>query len=443
MMARSDLSQYDASSRAASELEYVIKREKRAGEGAAAVPAEQAMKDRRQYEVSSSRNVTRVLFISQDTELLNPTQQTLDGYINISDLFDEVHILILREGIPPKNPVLRAAHNVWIYTAASRGWWQMAAAGVAMASAQLQFAAGFRPDLIVARDPFESARVAHILGAQYNRPTQLHVLEDYTTKAFAKKNHHNFFRRFLPQFTIPKFSSVRTQTATIERIVKEKYSIADIAILPKYQDYEALIDKEVSYNLKATFKPIIFFLLYIGQLGHNSTVHKAIDAARFVLKNRRVGMLVIGDGPARGEFVKRTKTLGIDSQVVFLPQVIDVVPYLKSANMLLVTDTDQASEEIVLQGAASGIPIVMRRTEKREDIFIHGESAFMFDQTNLQMCTDGINTLLNDIDLREQFVAAGQQVIRDKFHSDPSEYLEAFRNSIEEAFFVDTDVRES
>ena len=159
-MARRDLSHRDASSHAASELEFLLRKDKQAKEQEHSVTPQEAMSQERVYSVQSNRDITRILFISRNTDLLNPTRQTLDGYINISELFDEVHILILRQGIPPKNPVLRVSNNVWVYTVSTRYWWQARKSGLDLLRKQLVFANGFRPDLIVARDPFESAIIA-------------------------------------------------------------------------------------------------------------------------------------------------------------------------------------------------------------------------------------------------------------------------------------------
>ena len=80
-MARRDLSKVDASDNASSELEYVIRRQVRVAEPVVpSVAAGVAMRQERIAKTVSNRDVTRVLFISRNSELLNPAQQTLDGY---------------------------------------------------------------------------------------------------------------------------------------------------------------------------------------------------------------------------------------------------------------------------------------------------------------------------------------------------------------------------
>lgn len=436
-MAKRDLYN-EASHHAGYELDSVLKRTSPKAE-TKRVSVEDAMREERLYRAKSNRNATRVLFISQDASLLNPTTQSLDGYVDISSLFDEVHILILRSGIPAKNPVLRVGDNVWLYTASAHSWWNKTAAGADLIEQQLQFANGFRADLIIARDPFESALLANKLAKKYNRPSQLHVLEDFTTREFKKLAPENFWRQFIPKRTIPQFPSVRTLSGNVEKYISSKYTIPDLAVLPKFNDYESLINIKPTINLKEKYRPFVFIILYVGKLSHRSTLYRAIDAARFVLKNPRVGMVVLGDGPAKPEFKKRAKQLGIEEQIVFESRVDDVVPYMKSANMLIVTDTDDDSDEVVLKGAATGIPMVMSRNEHREDLFEHGRSAFLCEETDLQSFTDSINTLLNDLHARHVFSDNAQLMIQERFHQNIKEYKEAYRLSLEQAIFVETD----
>ena len=436
-MAKQNISTIDASKRAASELEYILRGEKK--DETPKITVDEAKKQDRVYQADTTRNVTRVLFISQDTSLLNPTRQSLDGFLNLSELFDEVHIVILRQGIPPKNPILRPATNVWIYTASVPHWFMAPLEGIKVINEQLVFAAGFRPDLIVARDPFESAIVAARIAHQYQRPVQLHVLDDFTTADFVKKSKNNFWRQFMPWFTVKYFPSVRAATSNIEMMLSKRFTIPDCSVLPRFHNYDSVTEAAAGINLKEKYKPFVFIMLFIGTLSHQSTLFRVIDAARFVLRNPRVGLVVVGDGPARAEFEKRAKILEVDKQVIFDTQVMDVIPYLKSANLLLVTDVDSDSDEVALQGAAAGIPLIMSRTPQREDIFEHGVSAYLCEEGDSQALTDRINDVLNNIGIRKIFATSAQMMITEKFHQDPHEYREAYRTSLEQALFVEGD----
>jgi glycosyltransferase involved in cell wall biosynthesis len=432
-----DLLHKDASELERRNLELVLEQER---EGKTAVRYQsvaEALRGDSVFVGKSDRDVTRVLFISHDESLLNPTQQSLDGYTNIADLFDEVHILILRQGIKTMTPVMRVAENVWLYIATDRNWWATPYSGNKLVTNQLVFAEGFRPDLIVARDPFESAVLAIYLGGKYNRPVQLHVLENYQSEDFIKAQKSNRWRRFLPNFTIPRVKSVRTNTRNLLDFLAKKFTITDLSLLPRLNNYESLIVQSPTINLREKYRTFVFIMLYIGKLDYHSLFYRAMDAARFGLRNPHLGMIALAKGRAEREYRNRAEILGIKNQVVFETTSKDNVPYLKSANVLIVPDIDADSEEVVLQGAAAGIPMVMARTPAREDIFVDGESAFLCDPTNTDEFSLKINILMNDVPLRKQIAEGAQAMIRAKFHEDPELYRVAYRESIEEVLFLD------
>ncbi len=436
-MARKNLSQLNADEFASNSLDYVLEKEKRVKDDTRYLSVEEAINENTVYKASSSRNETRVLFISRDESLLNPTQQSLDGYTNISDLFDEVHILILRQGIKARNPVLRVAKNVWLYTASDRNWWKTPFAGMSLARQQLVFAEGFRPDLIIARDPFESAVLGIMLSKKYKRPLQLHVLENYSKLEFIKKDKRNIWRSRLAPYVISRVDSIRISTVAMYDFIKAKFSVKDLAILPRFNNYESLISIPKTIDLRDRYKPFVFIMLYIGKLTNESAVNRAIDAGRFGLRNPHVGLIILGDGPAKKMFEKRAEILGIKEQVVFESDVKDVVPYLKSANVLIVPDTDAESEEVVLKGAAAGIPMVLSRTAIREDIFTDGESALFSAPDNIDEFSLKLNILMNDVPLRNHMVQLAQEMIVAKFHEDPNKYLTAYRESLEQVLFIE------
>jgi glycosyltransferase involved in cell wall biosynthesis len=348
-----------------------------------------------------------------------------------------VHILILRPGISTNKPVLRVSQNVWLYTATAKVWWRTPSAGIKLASEQLEFANGFRPDLIVARDPFESALVAKSLSKKYNRPTQLHILEDYTGEKFLKKDKNNFWRKFLLFFTVGSFASVRTSTLKIRDLVAKKFSPLDIKELPRFNNYEALIDIESKVDLKEIYKPFVFFILYVGNLDKVKDVFTVIDSTRSFLRNPRIGLLILGDGKEKGEIKKRAKFLGIDSQVIVESRPVDIPSYLKSSNILFVSQTSPEGEELVLKGAAAGVPMIMARTEKREDIFKDKEDALLCDAGDQNSFAKSAHELINNVGLRNQFTRNTQEIIKRQFHTDPKVYTSAYRESIEQALFLD------
>jgi len=437
-MSRRDLSNKDFSRHASGELEYVIN--KQSGLESEQVPTttpQEAMSEDRVVEYASSRDVTRVLFISQNTELLNPVRQTLDGYLNISDVFDEVHILVMRKGLQPKQPVLRPHDNVFIYTVAAKHWWHLPANGFAMLRSQLEFAEGFRPDVVVAHDPYESALVALRVRREYGTATQLHVLVKNFAPRFLDVTVPRVWRRFVALYTISKFASVRAATQMIADTLQEKYQPSDLQVLPSLNPYSAVISTPSKLRLETIYPEYVFFLLFVGGLDEPAAALQAIEVAKDLLQgNKKMALILYGDGAGRDECMGRAKALGIEKQIIIKKQSTDQVQYLKAANILLVTNTDRESERVVLRGAAAGIPMVMVSTDTREDLFTHQESALLVEQGDIAGFAKQAVLLTKDAGLHKQLSEQALQVVQQKLFQDSDEYRRSYRRSIEESLFV-------
>ncbi len=441
-MAKKPSIKSDVVEREQATLDYVLRQEKEEEveiDNTPYVPAKQAMRDKSILEFASDRDVTRVLFISRDESLLNPEKQSLDGYVSLSDLFAEVHILILRQGIEARNPVLRVAKNVWIYTASDKDWWAVPFKANKLVQNQLVFAEGFRPDMIVCRDPFESALLALYLGKKYKRPIQCHILEDYEKAEFIMQDKANHWRKKMLKFVLPQIKSIRTGTGSLRDKVLRYTRDSDVAVLPRFNNYESIVTALPEKDIKINFPNFVFTMLYIGKLDQDSKFHRALDAARFGLRSPKIGLLVLGEGKAREEFEERATILGVSQQVVFLGQEKDQLSYLKGASVLIVTDTDPESEEVVLRGAAAGIPLILAKTPSREDLFVDGKSAMLCDPDALDHFSLKLNMLMNDYMLRRNLGIGAQEIIRTRLHEDPELYRRAYRASIEEVLFLSSE----
>ncbi len=439
MKGSSHLSKFDAHERSQQTLEYVLAQQANAklniNQGPKVSIAD-ARGGAAHYEVSSKRETTRLLIISQETSLLNQTTQSLDGYLNLADVFDEVHIVVLQTGIQTRNPVLRVAPNMWLYVASGTTWFKTILAAKNTLENQLEFADGFRADLIVARDPLACGLLALWAGRKFKRPAQLHVLSDYVQVAAFKNFAYPRLSHWLCRYCFKHFKSIRTSTDTIAQMLKNMYpQTSDVATLPRFHDFSTLMAQESSFNIKDKYRQFSFIILYVGTLHHGGRAFQAIDAARNLMRSPKVGLVMLGDGQARAELQKRAAVLGIPQQVVFEKSTDDVASYLKSADVLLIPDTDDASDELALKGAAAGIPLVLAKTQQRLDLFTSEQSALFFADNDILEMSDQMKKVLNDLGVRSELKQNARTVIESKLHEDPLQYKLSYRDSVEAALF--------
>lgn len=399
------------------------------------VSVEEALHERPLMSYDAGREKSRVLFVTNDTAFLNPVDDALDRFYELSQYFDEMHIMVLRSGVLPTKPVLRVRENIWLYVASAQyWWWTPVIAHEVVAANQLVFAGGFRPDIVVALEPFESGLAAQWIAKAHDRPVQIHVRKDFLSDGFLKASPRNRWRKWFARYVLRRAYSVRVQTSQIRDKIRSLCAAdAHIQILPRFNNFAAIRDTALSVRVHEVYPMYEKILLFIGSLDYNSTLFGAIDIMKYVLANPRVGLLVLGDGPTKAECESKVHKLGLSTQVAFPKHIQDIASYLKSADVLVVTDRTAAADEIALQGAVAGIPTIMLENEIRNEYFTDGRDAYLCPED--EACfKNKIHRIVHDKAVRTQFAAEVKKTVRPHLALDASVYQEQYRNLIELVF---------
>ncbi len=432
----------DPSKRAEHILDYVLEdtSEKSLAEKEIQSPVEEELDKAPLTSQQSLRTKSRVLFITRDISILTNGSVAQLNFLELTDVFAEMHIMILSASWQTKRGVERIAKNVWVYSTGAKYWWQQFFLARAIAKTQLTFTDGFRPDIVVSLDPFEAGLCGLLIAEKYDREYQVHILEDFFASAFKEKEKINVWRLRISSHVLKRVNSVRVTTQAIkDQVVKRYRHIRDIALLPRHYNIKAIITSAESDNTADAFPNFSFVILFVGKLDYESTLFRALDACRSVLTAPAIGMVVLGDGPHKKEFQKRAEILGIKNQVIFEKDENKLFSYLKSADILICTDTTEASDEIVIKAAAAGLPLLIAETELRKDLFMDDESAFICNKEDTIGFSQKLVKFLNTNSLRIQFSTNAKDIIKTRLHEDPLTYKQAYKDSIEQVFSYNKD----
>lgn len=384
---------------------------------------------------ASSRKKSRVLFVTRDISVLEENSVTQLHFKNIATSFDEVHIVVLSLLWQTKKGVQRLDANLWVYTTSAQYWWVQPFAALNIVRTQLQFTDGFRPDVVVALDPFESGVAGMWIAEKYERAFQVHVLEDFLEPDFLEKDSANAWRLRVASYVLKRTQSVRTATISLQDRLQKRYThVKDFALLPRHYDIQTIVTATSTTDIKNIFPQYSFVVLFVGKLDHDSTLFRAMDAARSILHSKSIALVVVGNGVTKKEAVARAQILGITEQVVFESDETKLIAYLTSADILLCTDTTEASDEIVIKAAAAGLPVLASETQLRTDLFVDGESAFLVPKDDTIGFSQKLVKFLNTNSLRTQFAQNARDIIKARLHEDPQAYTQAYRDSIEGVF---------
>lgn len=425
---------YDASRRAEAVLDHILNPDGSSQESAVTenkIAVSEAIKAKPMLNSDTGRTRSRVLFVTTDESVLVADSIERQRYMNQAAFFDEVHVLCLvsRRG---SEELERLGSNIWVYQVRSKYWWYLPWKSVEAALEALTWNGNFRPDIVVGVDPFEAGLAAYFLAKKFDRPWQLHVKTNPYTDDYKKAAEDNGWRIWMAAYVFRKAKSVRLSSGNIKEGLKRKLKKAkDVALLPRFFNFTALISAAPVFNLHEKYRDYSFILLTFGPLSADSYLHDVFSALNKMLHNPRIGLVVIGDGPGKGLFVEKVKLLGLEKNVVFLKEVDDLASFLKTADILVELSGSEEGEVRVLQAAAAGLPIVAKDTDLRRDLFKDGESAFLCQEKDLLGLSEKVGKLINNAPLRRRFSDVAQTIVSARLHEDPNAHYQALAETIE------------
>lgn len=422
----------DPSKRAEAILEHIIDTELSVETNAEPkISVKEALQDRPILDTDTGRNKARVVFVTCDESVLVKGSLQQKEYQTLSSLFDELHVMVLL-GRTGKDAFERVGNNLWVYRVHQKHWWQLPKASLAAARAALTFNGSVRPDVIVGVDPFEAGLGAYYIAREFGRPLQIHIKTNFLDESYTKMGKGNWWRVHYAKYLLKRVGSVRTATENLKALLAKRYTkISDFEVLPRFYNFAGLTDVKPVFDLHQKYKNFMFVMLAFGPLTADSHLHDTFSALRKTLLNERIGLIVVGDGPAKNLFEEKVKILGIEKSVVFKKQVEDLPTYLKSTDLLVQTDTTSDSEIIVMQAAAAGLPIAAFETELRLDLFKDGKSALLCKPKDLVTLTQKVTYFINSLAIRAQLKNESKIIASTRLQENSENYYSAYQNTIE------------
>lgn len=420
------------------EVETQLEKEARAREEAEIadlrVDARAARTGDRMLDYASSREGVRLLLFTRDEDIMSADSLAQKRILELAQLFPEIHIVLLTVRRRDQELTARIASNVWVYITNSNYWWRTPFDAYRIAEEQLTFAGGFRADIVLADDPFESAAVAHFIADKYERPFQIHIHEDFYDPIFKEADPHNPLRLYIARYVIPRADCVRTRSAFIrDRIVETYPDLTPYTeVLPVYHNLTTWRDLPPTFSLHERYPQFKFIMLHVTSMQAHSHTERVLNGAAFTLNRYpTVGLVIVGSGPMRAALEKQVISLGIQRQVVFESVQQDIISHMKSANILIHLSESSEEEEIILQAAAAKLPMIAVQAGLAGELFVDGESAFLCPLGDVGCVSSRINAFLNENQARARFALNAYEAVFERIEQDYTAYLRAYTSSIE------------
>lgn len=264
------------------------------------------------------------------------------------------------------------------------------------------------PDIIHSQCEFTSFIFAKKISKKLNIPIihTYHTMYEYYTHYFVpNKNLGRKVVSILSRKLLNNVTTVIAPTQKVEQVLKDygiKNNIVTVSTGIKLEEFEQQpITSEIDeLKEKLGIDRENKVLVTIGRLGKEKNIQELLENMKnLLIKNEKLVLLIVGDGPFRSGLEKKAKKMGIDKNVIFTgminPQ--DIHKYYKLGDIYVSASKSETQGLTYLEALASGLPAVCREDSCLKKVIINGYDGFEYESSNEYL--EQVERILNNNNL--------------------------------------------
>ncbi len=399
------------------------------------IKLEEARNEAPVLDHSSNRERARLLIFTQDLSFFHEGSLSFRKIADMRTFFLEIHIVVLSYASDGEyDPIRRLFQNVWIYPTQSVDWWRLSYDAYKVAKEQMVFSGGFRADIVIAEDTFESGLAGLFISKKYKRPFQVHIATDFYDEAYIASQEHPILFEWSTKYVLEHASSVRTKTALQrQEVINEREELGQVTeLFPHFYTLDAWKNSVATSNLYERYPQYKFIILHISSMHSSDYTAEVISGVAKVLKlYPTIGMVIVGNGPLRATYERLVIFFGLQNQIQFEPTPPEYLSYMKSANVFVHVSEDSTQDELILMAAMAKIPIVGNMNGLAGKLFVQNESALLCVPGDVDCVAGSVNQYLNENQSRASYVLRAHEAVLERIEQNYDAYLASYVDSIE------------
>jgi len=262
--------------------------------------------------------------------------------------------------------------------------------------------------VVVGALELEPTYFAYICGRMLNRPVIGWVRTSMDMHLQMLSGAH----RILTKLIYPRLNKVvlLSQSAAVSMEAVVTLRPERVAIIPSYLDWESLQSKAAEaippWAAKILAKPTV---VTTGRLVPAKGVDVLIRAhARLRASGMDHNLLIIGEGPFRGELAALTRSLDVQSSVFMPGFVSNPFPIMRAATIFVLASRYEGFPMVLLEALGAGAAALATDCPGgSKEILENGKYGLLVEPENDAALARAISRLLADPSLRNEFRLAG------------------------------------
>ena len=152
--------------------------------------------------------------------------------------------------------------------------------------------------------------------------------------------------------------------------------------------------------------------------------------ARLLPECPKAKLILVGEGPLRGELTELVEQLNLTDNVVFLGKREDARQLLNMADICVLPSLSEGMSNSILEYMAAGKPVVAARVGGNPELVDDGRTGILVDKENSEQLARAIESLMNSPHKRVEMGKNGYEKVKEKFSMSTmvSAYTDLFMN---------------
>jgi N-acetyl-alpha-D-glucosaminyl L-malate synthase BshA len=227
-------------------------------------------------------------------------------------------------------------------------------------------------------------------------------------------------RSYLPitRFSIEKSDGVTAVSNFLRDLTYQEFEIKrSIEMIPNFVNCDDFL-RNPNEELKNHFAPQNEkILVHISNFRPVKRVTDVIDAFDMIRQKVASVLLMVGDGPERGNAEWRARQKKLDKDVFFLGKRETVTDILAISDLMLFPSENESFGLVALEAMACEVPVIASNVGGLPEVITNGEDGFLVEPHDIQAMAERAIGLLNDNSQLRAMGALARKNARKKFCS--------------------------
>jgi glycosyltransferase involved in cell wall biosynthesis len=288
------------------------------------------------------------------------------------------------------------------------------------------------------------AKMAHLVGADaicthHTRPLVAGYLASKMTgiplihNEHSSANYRSGIARALANICLPAADAIvcnsRYTADSIHAVYKPP--LERIRVLYNPVDYRECLSSRAAMRSEMNIGEHEVVVGHVGGMipsRDQVTLIRAFQKMKITVPDAR--LVMIGDGPLRGDLESIVRESGVASSVQFIGYTERIGDYLSAMDIYVNSTVDEGFGIAVIEAMIAGLPVVLANAGAHPELITDGKTGLLYPGGDVMALTERLVKLANDTVLRRELASAAAPIARSRFSS--KEYVHGYQKLITE-----------